>query len=249
MCGAKVNMNSGRIYEVFIDNKSVKVGSTILSLARRRVKGYTKQFGPGVELRLIREISRPAEYSDSDFNFYLKACEAMDIARRKTYVDDGGLNKISPLIQALGHPMLEAEMGKLGSSLGGRLGGRKNVESGHIQALARKMVESGRLAEIRNSPRTKEAQRKAGRKAVESGQLARACTFEVRSKSGRKAVETGQLTKVRKKLSYEDRIRGGRKNVESGQLAKIRDKGRCQRWNINRGKPCVCSEHLIHPNS
>ena len=97
------------------------VGSTIRTLAKRRVNGYTRRFGQGVELRLIREIPRPEDYSDSDYNFYLKACEAMDIARKKTYIEHGGLNKISPLIQAYGKSILEEEMGKIG----GRIGIRK----------------------------------------------------------------------------------------------------------------------------
>jgi hypothetical protein len=96
-----------------------------------------------VELRLIREVPRPEDYSDVDYNFYLKACEAMDIARKKTYTEHGGLNKISPLILALGHPMLEREMGRIGARnrpreakvQGGRIAGRKNAERGHIQAL------------------------------------------------------------------------------------------------------------------
>lgn len=137
-------MRSGRTYEVFVDGKPIRpVGSTTRTLARRRISGYIKRFGQSVELRLIREVPRPEDYSDVDYNFYLKACEAMGIARKKTYTEHGGLNKISPLIQALGHPMLEREMGRIGARnqpreakvQGGRIAGRKNAERGHIQAL------------------------------------------------------------------------------------------------------------------
>jgi len=232
-------MTSGRTYEVFIGGKLVKVGSTTHTLEWRRKHGYTKQFGPAVELHLIREVPRPVGYSDRDYDFYLKACEAFDIVQKKTYQEDGGLNKISPLIQALGGPMLEAEMGRIGGRIrgpqavksgqftrlrtpehqsnAGRAAGRKNIESGHIQRLGRKNVETGHLREI--------------------------CTPEVCARGGR----IGGHNQPR-----EAKARGGHaqgcKNVKSGHLAKIctsknRVKGLCQRWNINRGKPCACGQH------
>jgi len=138
-------VRSGRTYEVFVDGKPVGlVGSTIRSLVERRSNGYTKRFGRGVELRLIREVLRHKSEDDESYNFHLKAAEALDIARKKTYREDGGLNKISPLIQAIGHPaILEMERGRMGgrasiqwakanpeqaflnSSKAGKLGGRK----------------------------------------------------------------------------------------------------------------------------
>ena len=117
-------MRTGRTYEVFVNDKPAGlVGSTTRTLEQRRKNHYLKRFGPAVELRLIREVPRPESYSEMDYNFYLKACEAMDIARKKTYIEDGGLNKISPLIQALGHPMLDSEMARLGGLAGGHKGG------------------------------------------------------------------------------------------------------------------------------
>ncbi len=240
-------MRSGRTYEVFMNAKPVGyVGSTICTLKQRR-KWHVKRFGPTVELRLIREVPRPEGYSDSDYNFYLKACEAMDIARKKTYTEHGGLNKISPLIQALGHPMLEMEIGRIGGRIGGPIGGRRAVDS-------------GQLASILELPQTKRAQHISGsilgRKNIESGHLARICDKggyvqgrknaesgqiqAIGRTQGRKAVESGHLARIAVLGGRE----GGRKNVESGRLANIRAKGNCQRWNINRGKPCVCGKHL-----
>jgi hypothetical protein len=100
-------MKVGKIYEVYANGKSVRlIGSTSQSLKERRRNKYVKRFGLTVELRLVREIVRPVGYDDRDFDFYLKSCEAMDITRKKSYREDGGLNLISPLIQALGGKLL-----------------------------------------------------------------------------------------------------------------------------------------------
>jgi hypothetical protein len=108
-----------------------------------------------------------------------------------------------------------------------------------------------------------------GRKAVKSGQLASIKTFETCSKggkiggkiSGRKNVETGHMDSMH---TIDNQRKGGRKNIESGHITSIATKescskggkiggrkgglkggpiGMCQRWNINRGKPCTCGKH------
>jgi hypothetical protein len=125
---------------------------------------------------------------------------------------------------------------------GGRIQGRKNVESGQlasIQSLAGRIggriaVESGHLASIRVL-----GGRAQGRKNVESGQLASIQSLGARIGgriggriSGRKAVESGQLASIRtsESCSKGGRIQG-RKNVESGHLTTARHK----RWHVNRG--------------
>jgi hypothetical protein len=57
-----------------------------------------------------------------------------------------------------------------------------------------------------------------------------------------KNVESGHLERMRNlpQTKAAQRIHG-RKAFESGQLAG----GCCLRWNIRRGKPCVCGRHLI----
>ena len=68
--------------------------------------------------------------------------------------------------------------------IGGRISGRRAVESGQLdairnlpqtkaaqKAIGRRNAESGHLARIRALPKTKAAQREAGRKSAESGQL------------------------------------------------------------------------------
>jgi hypothetical protein len=148
-------------------------------------------------------------------------------------------------------------------SKGGQSAGRKNVESGQIQALGhkhghtqgRKNVESGQIQELG---------RNQGRKNVDSGQLAMVATPESRSKGGRKTAEklgTEVLAARGRKLfelhgnpatpescSKGGRIGGqisGRKAVESGHLARIRthencSKGAsislCNRWHKLRNK-------------
>lgn len=211
-------MITGRTYEVFVGGTSVKlVGSTVRTLGQRRRNGYTKQFGPGVELRLIREVPRPEGYSARDFDFYLKACEAMDIARKNAYVEGGGLNKISPLIQALGHQILETERGRIGGHSQPR---EAKVRGGHNQSREAK-VYGGRIGNHEGKACGGHTQ---GCRNVESGQLARVSTPETRARGGR--------------------IRGC-EAVESEQLARARARSNCTRWNINRGKPCACGKHLI----
>ena len=126
-------MRSGRVYEVFVNGEPVKlVGSTVRTLKQRRSSGYVKRFGAGVDLRLVREIARPADYSNKDFEFYLRACEAMDIARKGTYDEHGGLNKLSPLVQSLGYPLI-SEIARLGGRIGSRNQSREDkVRAGRI---------------------------------------------------------------------------------------------------------------------
>ena len=185
-------MRSGRVYEVFVNGEPVKlVGSTVQTLKQRRSSGYVKRFGIGVELRLVREIARPADYSDKDFEFYLRACEAMDIARKGTYVEHGGLNMLSPLVQSLGHPLI-SEIARLGGRNGGPISGRKNVESGHLANIT-----------------TFESCSKGGRKAVESGHLASIATFESRSKGSRNQ-SLEDKARGGRNGSREGKARGGR---------------------------------------
>lgn len=196
------------------------VGSTVKTLEQRRKNKYPKRFGSTVELRLIREIPRPEGYLDFDYNFYLKACEAMDIARKKTYVEDGGLNRISPLIQALGHPMLEREMGRIG----GRTAARKNIESGQVAKIAtyESRAKGGRTGsrkhnELYGNPATSEGRAKAGRTNIESGQV-----LKLGYKQGRKNAESGYIQALGHKQ--------GCKNAKNGHLARIRH----IRWHVNR---------------
>jgi hypothetical protein len=155
----------------------------------------------------------------------------------------------------------------------GRIGGRKNVESGHLAKIrelphakaayrenGRKAVESGQLDSIRELPQSKATYRENGHKAVESGHVAKILelpqTKAAQRESGRKNVESGHLAKIRE-LSRElpqtkaGQREGGRKAVESGQLASVCAKGgriggrvgMCMRWNIRCNKPCVCGKH------
>jgi hypothetical protein len=98
-----------------------------------------------------------------------------------------------------------------------------------------------------------------------------ACRVPGGKAGGRKAVESGQFDSIRPaaKAALKQWIKdhpeehlasvrkGGRKNVENGNIARMRSKltleklaegGRiasCKRWNIDRGKHCVCGQHLL----
>ena len=159
---------------------------------------------------------------------------------------------------------------KKGGQIQGPIQGRKNVESGHAQALGtkygcisgRKSVENGRLAALRKKNAESGALQAAGRKAVESGRLARLRTPEHQRNAGiaagKKSVESGQIQALG--------LEWGRKAVESGQLARLRTPehqraaglkaaqipghmtsinkmANCVRWNVRRGKPCICGRH------
>jgi len=185
-------MRSGQTYEVFVEGKPVGlVGSTIRTLEERRKDGYTKRFGPAVELRLVREIPRHESEDDVSYNFHLKAAEALDIARKKTYMEDGGLNKISPLIQATGKTMLERERGRIGGLVSGPIQGKKNVESGHLarisvsggRAQGNKNVKNGHLASVAAKGRIAQ---------IKSGQLAR-----IASEGRRIQAKNGHLASMR----------------------------------------------------
>ena len=100
-----------------------------------------------------------------------------------------------------------------------KVGGKCRVPGG--KAGGRKAVDSGQLDSIRPaawaaSARWKKDHREEHLAAVR--------------KAGRKNVESGHIDRMRKKLTPEILSKGG-------QIAT------CKRWNINRGKPCVCGEH------
>lgn len=118
----------------------------------------------------------------------------------------------------------------------GAIGGRKVVESGQIASLGkiqgRKNSENGHLALISRKESQGKGGKTQGRNNVKNGHLA-----IIASKGG----------KVSGKIQ-------GRKNAYDGHLASIRSKensakgarkANCLRWNIRRGKPCVCGNHPI----
>lgn len=127
--------------------------------------------------------------------------------------------------------------------LGGLVGGKKNVESGHIRNVGlnqgKKNVESGFLDSIRTHDGSVKGGRTQSRIMVENGDWERIKnlpqSIEARSMNGKNQ---------------------GRKNVESGLWASFQTSehkaragaiaGRincCMRWNIKRGKPCTCGKH------
>lgn len=122
------------------------------------------------------------------------------------------------------------------------VGGRKNVESGHIQALGRKNAENGRIQGHKNVENGVDFAA-MGRKGGHTGGLT----------SGRKNVESGHIQALGRiqgrKNAENDHLRKlgkiqGRKNVENGHLASIRNlknqikggqSGGHTQWHVKRG--------------
>jgi len=140
----------------------------------------------------------------------------------------------------------------------GQLQGRKNIESGHIQALGKlqgkKNVENVHRARLNAQNRKLYGYlggRVSGRKNRELSRGFFAPGMAAKggriggSIAGRKAVESGQLASIRTPENWAKALKKlqeigwpkelGRRNVESGQLAKIRPMGSHTRWHVNRG--------------
>jgi hypothetical protein len=93
-----------------------------------------------------------------------------------------------------------------------------------------------------------------GRKNVENvGFLSRAGKVggRVGNREGKKLSGLAAVKRGDGMHSPEIRKRNGKTqgkiNADNGHLNKISKKARCQRWDINRGKPCVCGQHPLIP--
>jgi hypothetical protein len=90
----------GRIYAVYVKGKFIRlIGSTERELKHRR-REHARKFGPTTRLKLIREITDTIG-DKLFFRLRLRIAEALEVAKRKCYVEDGGLNKTSPALQGL----------------------------------------------------------------------------------------------------------------------------------------------------
>lgn len=195
------------------------------------------------------------EDSDCPFLWHLVAAEHMEIVKLGLFDKDKFSNKLSPLVQkSCGFDGVIA--GRIGGLIAGAINaasghmaavgrtgsgprkshelhpdlakecGRRNVESGQIQAL--------------------------GRRNVESGHLERITTFETCSKGGkiggRKNAESGHMERMRQKIDPEVKRETGRRlgliagriAVETGQLASLRTIehqmfASHSRWHVKRG--------------
>ena len=248
-------MRTGRTYEVFVGGKPAGlVGSTVRTLEQRRAAGYVKRFGPTVELRLIREVPRHESEDDASYNFHLKAAEALDIARKKTYIKDGGLNKISPLIQAIGHPMLEVEMGRIGGYIGGKRShechpemaanngkkygskGGKQTHRLHPELASENGNKGGRANAIRGTGVCGRSSVKMSLDGAKAGLIGIRRMRELHpglvNLSGRKGGRIGG--QMVNKLHPGHSRRNG---IKSAPIVN------CLRWRISRGKPCICGRH------
>lgn len=178
-------------------------------------------------------------------------------------------NKIHPLLQLSGASANESSTrlgGHLGGrkvkelgvgifapemrGVGGRIGGRKNVESGHLRSVSAKAGRLGGLKtmELYGNPGTPEGRTKGGRLG------SRNQPYEEKVRGGRIA---GRITKEKGTglfvPGYLQKGIGGRATNETTEGRKGNG-GRiggpigsritnCVRWKVNRGLPCVCGHH------
>lgn len=219
--------------------------------ARHRLgtKGFGKRFKkffPGVELpQPIKETFEVADQLE------LNELETIWMFRFHTwrgYV--GGMNQTIP-----GSADYK-DMSLIGSRIGGQrffeLYGRPGSKEDHLRGSKKrgpilgsiygpKNAASGQMAAL---GRSGVGGRIGGRVSAERGHCARiarlgglAVSHEDQIRAGLVNKESGQASKLGSKYGkiY------GRKNVEDGTLIKAN----CTRWNIRRGKPCICGKHDV----
>lgn len=187
----------GRIYHV-VDRTTgevVKVGSTIRSLRARfnhsdyKTK-YKNHFLSDVKILVSNDLD---PYNPEDpycpFLWHLVASEHLEMIRANTFRNHNLSNKQSPLDQKLFGFFGARDL----SVLGGKIGGRKNVLSGHLKSISSKGGQAAGLINGRLNGLIL-ARLKKGvcdpKIASKGGQLGGPV-------SGRIAVSTGQLASLR----------------------------------------------------
>lgn len=197
----------GKIYHI-IDKTTgeiIKVGSTIRTIEQRfRQSDYQKRYKNHFikEVKLINS-SKLDWYDPKDsycpFLWHLVAAEHLEMLRVNTFRKSKLSNLFSPLDQKFFSRFGVSHL----SSIGGQIGGRSHVLSGHLKSISSK---GGKAGGSRNGHINGLALVKAkrglfkpgiaskggkiggpicGRIAAESGQLAKLRTFEHQSKAGK----------------------------------------------------------------
>ena len=110
---------------------------------------------------------------------------------------------------------LHPDLAKRWGHMGGVISGRLAVESGRIQALGKSGIGGRRATELHPDL------------ASRRGHIGGRRTFELHGNPG----------------TPEGRAKAGRKNLETGHIQRLARIANCLRWNINRGKECVCGTH------
>ena len=147
----------------------------------------------------------------------------------------------------------------------GKLGGQAAVDSGQIRELAKSGI-GGRIG-VRNQSR--EAKVAAALRSIElygppgTPEGSRKGGFRVHELHPEQAVQNGykagnkikklypkQFAEMSRKahelhpdLNIRAGLVGGNKNVETGWIQRLAKRTNCLRWNIRRGKLCICGEH------
>jgi hypothetical protein len=200
---------TGRIYHV-IDKSTgnvIKVGSTTRRLDQRfNQTDYKKKYRNHflVEVKIIKSDDSDwydPKISDCPFLWHLAASEHMEMMRVGTYRSGPLSNFFSPIDQKYFSRFGLSEL----SSMGGKIGGSSNVRSGHLKSISSKGGLSGGFSNGHiNGLALAKAHKgvcapgiaakggriggpKAGKMAVESGQLEGLRTPEHQSKAGRSA--------------------------------------------------------------
>ena len=196
---------TGRIYHV-VDkstNKVIKVGSTTRLLSQRFRQSdyknkYTNHFLAEVKTFKSSDLDwYDPKDSSCPFLWHLVCAEHIEMLKMDTYRKGPLSNFFSPIDQKVFSKFGLSEL----SSLGGKIGGRTNVNSGHLKSISSKggsaggpsngkknglvLAQQGRgiCAAGMASKGGKVGGPKAGRIAVDSGQLNSLRTFEHQSKA------------------------------------------------------------------
>jgi hypothetical protein len=196
----------------------VKVGSTTNSLKRRfSYSDYTQKYTNHFlrEAKIIR--SSDLDYYDREdpfcpFLWHLVASEHMEILKQNTFRKNKFSNRISPLDQKY----FGFDPFVYGAE-GGRIGGRRNVESGHWATLRTpEIIMMGAKA--------------AGAVAVKTGQIYRIRTKEACYRGGvtqgNKAKESGQWGEV-KNLGLHTRWHVKGSTAKNGRAVEAKPNPRC----------------------
>jgi hypothetical protein len=125
----------------------------------------------------------------------------------------------------------------------GRDGGQYTPDNVRLSHVSCNVSEGGKAGQVAHMAKSTTIQRSewaglAGKIGGPAAMAARLASGQLQSEEHREACREGARITVRL------RIERGDYQSEAHISAVL--KGNCQRWNINRGKPCTCRQHEPH---
>lgn len=195
---------------------------------------------PTYLLNPYRTIVRD-DLTDKEYGVYCAVIEHMEICRNRTWIDQGGRNKMSPIRQVLWGPEERTEVGRLGGLVStggfatnetteGRKGNGGRV-TGPINVLRANDFIRSLTKEQRKSITSKAGTASFNKKAGVHGR-----TKEQMTKDGQKAAIVNMRNKTSIFSPDYDRRKGGSvsgpRNAESGHMARIQKEYNHSRWHV-----------------